>query len=63
MIKVTRLNDKPFVINAEMILFVESTPDTIITLRSMEKVIVKEPVDEVIRRIIEYSRSIRGLVP
>ena len=49
-----------FVINAELIQFLEETPDTVITLVNHEKVVIKEPVDEVIRRVIEYSRSIRS---
>lgn len=63
MIKVTRLNGKEFVVNAEMIQFVEATPDTVITLSSKEKVVVREPVDEVVRRAVDYNRSIRGPVP
>ncbi len=59
MIKVTRLNGKEFVVNAELIQFLEETPDTVITLVNHEKVVVKEPVDEVVRRVIEYGRNIR----
>lgn len=62
MIHVTRLNDSPFVLNADLIKFVEETPDTIITLRDGEKVIVKEDADEVISRVVDYVRSTR-LVP
>ena len=59
MIKVTRLNGKEFVLNAEMIQFVEETPDTVITLLNHEKIVVKEPIDEIVKRVIEFSRSIR----
>lgn len=62
MIKVTRLNGKPFVVNAELIQFVEAVPDTMLTLANHEKIVVRETVDEVIRLAIEYARSIRGLV-
>ena len=48
MIKLTRLNDKEMVINAEMIEFVEATPDTLISLESGKKIMVMEPVEEVI---------------
>lgn len=61
MIKVTRLNGKEFVVNAEMIQFLEETPDTVVTLVNHEKLVVREPVDEIIKRVIEYSRSIRSL--
>ncbi|MFN3485363.1 MAG: flagellar FlbD family protein [Planctomycetota bacterium] len=63
MIKVTRLNGKEFVVNAELIQYVEETPDTVITLVNHEKLVVKEPVNEVIRRVVEYRRSITGLHP
>jgi flagellar protein FlbD len=59
MIKVTRLNGEEFVLNAEFIRFVEARPDTLITLSADEKVLVKESVDEVVRRVIEYARTIR----
>jgi len=57
MIKLTRLNDSEFVINAEMIEFVEAIPDTIISLASGKEVMVTEPVDLVVERVIEYKRS------
>jgi flagellar protein FlbD len=60
MIKLTRLNGREFVVNAEMIQFLEETPDTVVTLVNHEKVVVRESVDEVIRRVIEYQRSIRA---
>ena len=62
MIKVTRLNGKEFVINAELIQFLEATPDTVITLLNHEKIIVKEGVDDIVKRVVEYNRSIRGPV-
>ena len=63
MIKVTRLNGQPFVINAEMIRSVEALPDTTITLINGDKLIVKESMDDVIGRSIEYGRSLRRLIP
>ncbi|MBI2919469.1 MAG: flagellar FlbD family protein [Planctomycetes bacterium] len=62
MIKVTRLNGKEFVVNAELIQFLEATPDTVITLLNHEKLIVKEGVDDIVKRVVEYNRSIRGPV-
>jgi flagellar protein FlbD len=57
MITLTRLNDTSFVVNAEMIEFVEAIPDTIITLQSGKKIMVIEPVDDVVERIIDYRRK------
>jgi flagellar protein FlbD len=56
MIKLTRLNHSEFVANAEMIEFVEAIPDTIVSLVSGKKIMVIEPVDLVIERIIDYKR-------
>ena len=58
MITVTRLNNVSIVVNPDLIAFIEETPDTIITLSNGEKLIVKETVSEVIRRILNYRRSI-----
>lgn len=63
MIKVTRLNGKEFVVNADLLQYVEETPDTILTLVNHEKVVVKEKADEVIRRVIAYQRGVRMAVP
>jgi len=61
MIKLKRINEKEFVLNAEYIEFVESTPDTIISLTTGKKIVVKESVDEVIEKVIEYKRRIFNL--
>jgi flagellar protein FlbD len=57
MITLHRLNGKEFVLNAEQIKFVESTPDTIITLAGDERFMVKESVEGVIQQVIEYKRK------
>ena len=59
MIPVTRLNGKKFVVNAEQIRFVETTPDTMITLMSGDKVMVAESLEEVVKLAIQYRRQIR----
>ena len=58
MIAVTRLNNTPIVVNPDLIVFIEETPDTIITLSNGEKIVVQEKVNEVIRRVINFKRSI-----
>ena len=59
MIKVTRLNNAEFILNSHLIKFMESRPDTIITLVNDEKVVVRESTNEVVRRVIEYERRTR----
>lgn len=58
MIKLTGMNNKEFVINAEHIEKVEEMPDTIITLTNGNKYIVLESVDEVIDLVIVYKNKI-----
>jgi flagellar protein FlbD len=58
MIKVTRLNDSIMVINVEKIQSVQSTPDTVITFTNHDKIMVKEPLEEVSQRIVEYKRTV-----
>ena len=58
MIRLTELTDKEVVLNAELVQQIEATPDTIITLTSGKKMLVKESVDEVISAVLEYRRLI-----
>lgn len=58
MIKVTRLNGKEFIVNSDLIEFVESTPDTVITLTTGTKIVVKETVDEVVDKVIRFKSDI-----
>lgn len=60
MIKVTRLNDSVMVINVEKIQSLQSTPDTVITFTNHDKVMVKEPLEEVSQRIVEYRRTVNA---
>lgn len=59
MIQLTRISGASFVLNAEMVQEIESTPDTIITLTSGKKVMVSESLDAVIDAVVEYRRSIQ----
>jgi flagellar protein FlbD len=54
---VTRLNGSKFYINPELIQTIESTPDTVITLSSNKKLIVKDSPEEIAERFIEYRRK------
>lgn len=64
MIKVSRINGKRFVINCDLIELVEETPDTVITLTTGKKLVIKESVDEVIEKVIKFKRStfVNGLI-
>jgi len=59
MITVTRLNNRSVVVNAELIKFVESTPDTMITMTTGDRVLVRESLAEVVDLAIQYGRRVR----
>jgi flagellar protein FlbD len=63
MIKLTRLGGEPFVLNAELIQYVEARPDTFVTLTSGQRVIVAETMDEVLRRAMVYQQAKHLLPP
>jgi flagellar protein FlbD len=54
MINLTRLNNQPLVVNADLIKFIENAPDTVITLLTGEKLVVRESAQEVLDRIHEF---------
>jgi flagellar protein FlbD len=58
MIKVSRLNNEEYMLNPHLIEVIEATPDTVITLTTGKRFVVKEKIDEVVRRIFEYRRII-----
>lgn len=57
MIKLTRLTGEAFVVNADKILYVESRPDTYLTLEGGERVVVAESMEEVMRRAVAYQQT------
>ena len=63
MIRLTRLNKRPLVVNSDLIKFIENAPDTVITLVSGEKIVVLETVDEVIARVVEFRQRLGTQIP
>ena len=60
MIALTRLDGKELVVNADQILTVEATPDTVILLAGGLHLMVKEPPEEVVERAVAYRRRCEG---
>ena len=58
MIRLTRLNNQPLAVNSNLIKFVENAPDTVITLTTGEKIVVRESPEQVLDRVIEFQRAI-----
>ena len=58
MIRLTRLNSHALTINSDLIKFIENAPDTVLTLTTGEKVVVRESTEEVLQRIVAFRRSV-----
>jgi flagellar protein FlbD len=63
MIRLTRLNHVPLVLNADLIEHIDVTPDTVITLTTGQILRVRETADEVVERIVEFRRRILAPPP
>ena len=59
-IVLTRLNDRTIVLNAELIKMIEATPDTVVTLVNGDTILVRESVDEVVAKAVDYQRRVHG---
>lgn len=62
MIKLTRLDGHAFILNADLIRFVEQRPDTFVTLTSGEKIVVREGMDQVVELAIDYQQR-KAMLP
>ncbi len=62
MIKLTRLDGQSFVLNADLIRYVEQRPDTFVTLVSGERIVVNEGMDIVVDRAVEYQQR-KAMLP
>lgn len=58
MIYVTRLNRQSMVLNSDLIEQIEMTPDTVISLTTGQKIMVRESADELVRRVVNFRRAI-----
>ncbi len=58
MIELTRLNQRRLSLNADLIKYVEQSPDTVLTLVTGEKLVVKESAAEVVQKVVEYRRML-----
>jgi flagellar protein FlbD len=58
MISLTRLNGTKYYLNADLIVTVEGTPDTVISLTNGAKFVVRDHPEDVIQMIVEYQRLV-----
>lgn len=62
MISVTKINGQRLIVNAELIRFVEANPDTMVTLTTGDRLIIKDTPEEVVKKAVDYGRMLRRLI-
>ncbi len=58
MVQLSRLDGTEFYINADLIETIESTPDTVISLTNGKKFVVRESVEEVVSRVVNFRHKL-----
>ena len=58
MIRLTRINHKPLVLNSDLIEHIETTPDTVITLTTGQKLMVTESAQDIVEMVKQFRRAI-----
>jgi flagellar protein FlbD len=59
-ITLTRLNGQPVMLNCDLIESVESDADTVVTLTTGNAVVVREPLAEIERKVVEFKQRVYG---
>lgn len=62
MIELTRLNGNPMVLNSDLVKTAEASPDTMLTLITGEKLIVRETCAEVLERVLDYRSRLLACI-
>lgn len=57
MIEVTKINGEKVLVNPQLFEIVEETPDTVITMTTGKKIIVKESRQDIKNLVILYKRE------
>jgi flagellar protein FlbD len=62
MILLTKINKAQIAVNADLIQYIEETPDTVITMTNNDKVVVVEGMSAIIQKVVHYRQLISGLI-
>jgi flagellar protein FlbD len=58
MIVVKKINQEEIIVNCDLIETIEFTPHAVMTLTTGEKLVVDETREDILRKILEYKRSV-----
>jgi len=62
MIILTKINKALIAVNADLIQYIEETPDTVVTMTNSEKIVVLDSMAEIIQKVVHYRRLLNGLI-
>ncbi|MDE6600035.1 MAG: flagellar FlbD family protein [Oscillospiraceae bacterium] len=57
MIQLTRINGTELLVNEQFIEIAEQAPDTVVTMQNGHRYLVKETLEEIIDKSVQYSRE------
>jgi flagellar protein FlbD len=57
MILLTKLDGHTIAVNDDLVVFAESTPDTVVTMSSGQRILVREPLADLMERVLAFRRS------
>ena len=58
MIRVTRINHRPLILNSDLIEHMETTPDTVISLTNGQKYVVLEAAEYIVEKVVDFRRRL-----
>ena len=61
MIELTRLNGQKLYVNCDLLKYAEASPDTVLTLLTGDKIVVRETCDEVISLALSFRARVLGV--
>lgn len=60
MISLIKLNGREITINAELIESLEATPDTVVSLVTGNRLVVRNSVEDIVAKVMEYRKKINS---
>ena len=57
MIELSKINGSPILVNPDLIRFIESAPDTVLTFTDGQKLMVRDLPKDIMERIVKYRQS------
>ncbi len=60
MIRVTRINHSPLILNSDLIEHMETTPDTVISLTNGQKYVVLEAAEDIVEKVVDFRRRLHS---